>query len=106
MGIEYDWLSLIRQVTGPAKELRGWALPEHRNVGELGGGVPSWAGMAAARELRCSDAYIYLRFKTEGLTLGNVLDAPKKKAPRTGLPQNPPIQLQMPTPQPPPTPSS
>ena len=32
--------------------------------------------MAAATELRCSDAYIHVRFKRAGLTLAQVLDAP------------------------------
>ncbi len=31
--------------------------------------------VAAARELGCSDAYIHVRFKQVGLTLGQVLDA-------------------------------
>ena len=31
--------------------------------------------VAAARELGCSDAYIHVRFKHEGLTLGQVLEA-------------------------------
>lgn len=31
--------------------------------------------MAAATELRCSDAYIHVRFKRAGLTLREVLDA-------------------------------
>jgi len=30
--------------------------------------------MAATRELGCSDAYIHVRFKKEGLTLTGVLD--------------------------------
>jgi hypothetical protein len=32
--------------------------------------------MAAARDLRCSDAYIHVRLKGAGLTLVEVLDAP------------------------------
>ena len=32
--------------------------------------------VAAARELRCSDAYIHVRFKLVGLTLMEVLTAP------------------------------
>ena len=31
--------------------------------------------VAAARELRCSDAYIHVRFKEVGLTLRQVLEA-------------------------------
>ena len=31
--------------------------------------------MAAARELGCSDAYIFVRFKRAGLTLADVLQA-------------------------------
>ena len=31
--------------------------------------------VAAARELRCSDAYIHVRFKQAGLTLWDVLQA-------------------------------
>jgi hypothetical protein len=31
--------------------------------------------VAAARELRCSDAYIHVRLKRVGLTLGKVLEA-------------------------------
>ena len=31
--------------------------------------------VAAARELGCSDAYIHVRFKRVGLTLGKVLEA-------------------------------
>jgi hypothetical protein len=32
--------------------------------------------VAAARELRCSDAYIHVRLKQVGLTLGKILEAP------------------------------
>ena len=31
--------------------------------------------MGASRELRCSDAYIHVRFKREGITLRQVLEA-------------------------------
>ena len=36
--------------------------------------------MAAARELRCSDAYIHVRLKGVGLTLAQVLEAPGPRA--------------------------
>ena len=32
--------------------------------------------VAASRELRCSDAYIHVRFRRAGLTLQQVLNAP------------------------------
>ncbi len=41
--------------------------------------------VAAARELRCSDAYIHVRFKRAGLTLQEVLDAADLEALRHGL---------------------
>ena len=36
--------------------------------------------VAAAHELRCSDAYIHVRFKQAGLTLAEVLNAPNLEA--------------------------
>lgn len=36
--------------------------------------------VAAAHELRCSDAYIHVRLKQAGLTLAEVLDAPDLEA--------------------------
>ena len=36
--------------------------------------------VAAARELSCSDAYIHVRLKRAGLTLGRVLEAPNVEA--------------------------
>ena len=41
--------------------------------------------VAAAHELRCSDAYIHMRFKQAGLTLGEVLEAPDLEALQRGL---------------------
>lgn len=41
--------------------------------------------MAAARELGCYDAYIHVRFKMEGLTLGGVLEAPTKQCTCVGV---------------------
>jgi len=36
--------------------------------------------VAAARELRCSDAYVHKRFKQAGLTLAQVLESPSLEA--------------------------
>ena len=36
--------------------------------------------VAAAHELKCSDAYIHVRLKRAGLTLAEVLDAPDLEA--------------------------
>ncbi len=68
-------LEFIRRVTPMKTTMRGRsrldldlnrilaAVRRHRQV------------LAAARELSCSDAYIHVRFKQEGLTLGQVLEA-------------------------------